>query len=112
MRLLTCCLMSSAALLPAAAQAVKLKPIIDARLRYENVDQTGIGHEADALTARARLGIEATEGPLSFLVEGEGTLALDEKYASGVNRKTSLPAPIGYPIVADPENVELNRIQV
>ena len=106
MRFLTCCLLSSAVLFPAAAQAVKLKPIIDTRLRYENVDQTGIAREANALTARARLGIEAVEGPFSFLVEAEGTMALDESYFSGVNRKTS------YPIVADPENVELNRIQL
>jgi len=113
MRFLTCCLMSTVALLPAtAAQAVKLKPIIDTRLRYEHVDQTGIANEGNAVTARARLGVEATEGPLSFLVEAEGTLAIDEDYSSGVNRKTLLPAAVGYPIVADPENVELNRIQV
>ncbi|WP_340316087.1 alginate export family protein [Rhizorhabdus argentea] len=112
MRFLTCCLLSSAVLFPAAAQAVKLKPIIDTRLRYENVDQTGFGNKADALTARARLGVEAVQGPFSFLVEAEATLALDENYSSGVNRKTALPAAIGYPVVADPENVELNRIQV
>jgi len=106
MRFLTCCLMSSAALLPAAAQAVKLKPIVDTRLRYENVDQAGLAKDANALTARARLGVEATEGPLSFLVEAEGTLALNESYFSGLNRKAT------YPIVADPENIELNRIQV
>ena len=106
MRFLTCCLISSAALLPATAQAVKLKPIIDTRLRYENVDQTGIAKQADALTARARLGIEATEGSFSFLVEAEGTMALSERYFSGVNRK------LLFPIVADPENVELNRIQI
>ncbi|KKC24130.1 alginate export family protein [Sphingomonas sp. SRS2] len=106
MRFLTYCLMSSAALIPATAHAVKLKPLIDTRLRYETVDQTGIANKADALTARARLGVEASEGPLSFLVEAEATMALDESYFSGVNRK---PA---YPIVADPENVELNRIQV
>jgi len=98
--------MSSAALLPAAAQAVKLKPIVDTRLRYENVDQAGLAKDANALTARARLGVEATEGPLSFLVEAEGTLALNESYFSGLNRKAT------YPIVADPENIELNRIQV
>lgn len=112
MRFLTCCLVSATALLPAAAQAVKLKPIVDTRLRYEHVDQAGITNEADALIARARLGIEATEGPLSFLIEAESTFAISETYASGVNRKTLLPAARGYPIVADPENVELNRIQL
>src|SRR3546814_896005 len=43
---------------------------------------------------------------LSVLVEGEGTLALNEDYNSGVNLKTA------FPIVADPENIELNRIQL
>ncbi len=112
MRFLTCCLVSSAVLLPAAAQAVKLKPLIDTRLRYEHVDQTGIANEAEAITARARLGIEASEGPLSFLIEAESTFAISEKYSSGVNRKTLLPAARGYPVIADPENVELNRIQL
>ena len=112
MRFLTCCLMSSAALLPAAAQAVKLKPLIDTRLRYEHVDQQGFANEAEAITARARLGVEATEGALSFLVEAEGTFAIEEKYSSGLNRKTLLPAAAGYPVIADPENVELNRIQL
>jgi hypothetical protein len=106
MRFLTCCLMSTVVLLPAAAQAVKIKPIVDTRLRYESVDQQGLLHDADALTLRARVGAEATEGPFSVLIEGEGTLALDESYFSGVNRKTT------YPIVADPENVEINRIQL
>jgi hypothetical protein len=106
MRFLTCCLLSSVVLLPAAAQAVKIKPIVDARLRYEGVEQQGLAHDADALTFRARVGAEATEGPFSVLVEGEGTLALNESYFSGVNRKTT------YPIVADPETVEINRIQL
>ena len=106
MRFLTCCLMSTAALLPAAARAVTIKPIIDTRLRYEGVDQAGVARDADAIIARARLGIEATQGSFSFLVEAEGTMALHENYFSGVNRKTA------YPIVADPENVEINRIQL
>jgi hypothetical protein len=91
---------------PAQAGSVKLKPIIDARLRYEGVDQAGLAKDADALTLRMRSGIEATSGAFSFLVEAEGTLALSERYNSGVNGKTA------FPIVPDPENVELNRIQL
>ena len=106
MRFLTCCLMTSAALIPATAQAVKLKPLIDTRLRYESVDQTGLARDASAITARARLGVEAVQGPFSFLIEAESTFAIKESYFSGVNRKTT------YPTVADPENVELNRIQL
>ena len=91
---------------PASADSFKLKPIIDARLRYEGVAQDGLAKDADALTMRMRSGVEATSGPFSVLVEAEATLALSEHYNSGVNGKAA------YPIVADPENVELNRIQI
>lgn len=107
MRFLTCCLLSSAVLIPAAANADGLKPIIDTRFRYENVDQTGVAKEANALTARARVGVEATEGKFSAIVEIEGTAALNGKYFNGVNRKSAI-----YPIVADPENIEFNRVQI
>lgn len=112
MRFLTRCLISSVVLLPASAHAVDLKPLVDTRLRYEHVDQQGFANEAEAIIARARLGIEGTEGSLSFLVEAEGTFAIEEKYSSGLNRKTLRPAATGYPVIADPENVELNRIQL
>ncbi len=49
---------------PAFAGEVELKPLIDARLRYENVDQAGVAVEADALTLRMRAGIEAKKGRL------------------------------------------------
>jgi hypothetical protein len=109
MRFLTCCLLTSAVVIPAAANAdaLKLKPLIDTRLRYENVDQTGIAKKANALTARARLGLEAASGQFVFLAEAEGVLALDNNYFSGVNSKSAT-----YPIVADPQNVELNRVQL
>lgn len=91
---------------PAQAEEIKLKPLVDARLRYEHVDQDGFVEKADALTVRARTGIEASTSLFSMLVEAEGTLALDESYNSGLNGKTV------YPLVADPENVELNRAQI
>lgn len=106
MRFLTCLLLSSALAAPAVAAPIKFKPLVDARLRYENVDQTGIAKKADAVTARVRLGGELSSGPFSFLAESEATLALEENYNSGVNGKGT------FPIVADPENVELNRLQV
>jgi Alginate export len=91
---------------PVLAGPVKIKPLIDARLRYESVDQTGIALKADAATARVRAGFEAKSGSIAVLVEGEGTLAISEKYNSGLNGKAL------YPIVADPQNVELNRAQI
>lgn len=91
---------------PAAAQTVTLQPLLDARLRYESVDQDGIARNADAVTARIRSGVQADSGPFSFLVEGEALLAIDQHYNSTVNGKTQ------FPIVADPQNIELNRIQL
>ncbi|MEY4270511.1 MAG: hypothetical protein RLZZ58_1727 [Pseudomonadota bacterium] len=103
---LTFALLSTAALAsPALAQEIKLKPIIEARLRYENVDQAGVAVEADAVTLRMRGGVEAKRGVFAILVEAEGTLALVEDYNSGVNGKAG-------PVIADPENVELNRAQI
>jgi hypothetical protein len=91
---------------PALADELKLKPLIDARLRYESVDQMPLVKDASAVTARIRAGVEAKSGSFAFLVEAEGTLAISENYNSGLNGKTL------YPIVADPQNIELNRAQI
>jgi hypothetical protein len=90
---------------PALANKVVIKPIIESRLRYEAVDQAGILADADAVTLRVRAGATAKTGDLTFLVEGEGLLAVVDDYNSGVNGKAG-------PIIPDPENIELNRIQV
>ena len=92
--------------MPALADTVKLKPVIDARLRYEHVDQVGLALKADAVAARVRAGFEAKKGPFALLVEAEAVLAIGENYNSGVNGKGL------YPIVADPQNIELNRAQL
>lgn len=92
--------------IPATAPAQQLKPLLDLRVRWENVDQDGFVSNADALTLRGRAGAELRSGTWSLLAEGEGTAALLEKYDGGVNGK------ISYPIVADPENIELNRLQL
>src|SRR3546814_14835229 len=77
---------------PALAGSISFKPLIDTRMRYENVDQDGILEKADALTIRARAGFElGLSKDFSFLVEGEGTLALNEEYNSGANGKKMLP---------------------
>jgi Alginate export len=91
---------------PALADDVKIKPIVDARLRYENVYQAGVPKEADAITLRMRAGFEAKTKLIAVLVEAEGVLAISERYNSGLNGKTL------YPVVADPQNVELNRAQI
>lgn len=86
-------------------------PIIDARLRYEGVDQTATN--ADAVTVRMRSGFEIkSKSGFSFLAEAEGTLALDHGYnafpfAVGSNQRRT-----AYSVVPDAENIDLNRLQL
>ena len=91
---------------PAAAQAQEIKPLFEARMRWENVDQDHVGKQANALTFRLRAGAELRDKDWSLLAEGEATAAPVERYDSGLGGRT------GYPIVADPENIELNRLQL
>jgi hypothetical protein len=89
-------------------EGVTLDPILAARLRYEMVDQANLPNNADALTIRARAGAELKADGFSFLVEGEGTLALSEDYNDTLPGNGVEP----FPVVADPENLEINRLQV
>jgi hypothetical protein len=90
----------------ASAQDIRLTPIVDARLRWEEVDQADIPRDAEAVTARIRSGFKADAGPFQALVEAEATLAIVEQYNSGTNGLT------GFPVVVDPQNIELNRAQL
>ncbi len=80
----------------------------NARVRYEMVDQGNIANTADALTARLRLGGELKYKIVSLLVEGEGTAALVNDY----NDTLAFNGVEPFPVVADPENLELNRAQI
>jgi hypothetical protein len=91
---------------PSGAADVTVKPLIDLRLRWENVDQDGIAREADAATFRARTGAELSAGDWRLLGEAEATVGLVERYFSGLNGKTQ------YPLIPDPDNFELNRLQL
>jgi hypothetical protein len=90
----------------AHAQDVTLKPLGEARLRYESVDQDGLTAETDALTLRVRAGIEAKAGRWSVLVEGQGNLAIADEYFDGLHGAATRP------LVADPENIALARAQL
>lgn len=93
------------------AGELQLKPILDARVRYENVEQGTL--EADATTLRLRAGAEAKLGDFSLLIEGEGTAAMMDNY-------NAFPFPLvgerqrrpQFAVVADPQNLELNRLQL
>ncbi|MEH3123591.1 MAG: hypothetical protein PGN16_16740 [Sphingomonas phyllosphaerae] len=91
---------------PACAQTVTVSPLVDARTRYEHAAQDGIADDADALTVRVRTGVEAKAGGLSALVEGQGTLAVVDRYYDGLHGAQTRP------LVADPQNVALYRAQL
>jgi len=80
--------------------------IVDARLRYESVEQDGL-RDADAVTLRARLGYETPAwGGWRALGELEGVVQLTDDFNDTVNGHTA------YAVVADPEALEVNRLQI
>ena len=87
---------------------VTLDPIFNARLRYEAVDQANIPASADAVTVRARAGLELKASGFFVLGELESTLALADDYNDTLPRNGAEP----FPVVGDPQNLELNRLQV
>jgi hypothetical protein len=87
----------------------EIKPIIDARVRYENVEQAPLAEESDADTLRLRLGFETGKAwNTSLLAEGEFVWPFNGDYR-GDNAVGSNTA---YPVVADPESYEFNRLQL
>jgi len=79
---------------------------MDLRLRWEHADQLGLEY-SDALTARVRLGLDfPIMQRMTGFVEGEFTIA------AGSDNYDPYPGDQGNPgktIIADPENLELNR---
>ena len=83
------------------------KPIFDFRVRLETVDFEGIDSDATALTARLRAGFETgSVFDTKFLVEVEHTEAIIEDFNSTINGLGQ------FPVVADPDQTELNRFQL
>lgn len=93
---------------PQVAKAIAAThPIIDLRLRSESVSQDGIARDATAITLRGRIGFETGKAwNTQLLTEAELVWPLDDDYNSTVNGKTQ------YPVVADPEDYALNRLQL
>lgn len=94
------------------ADGLTIDPIIEARLRYELVDQPTL--EADAVTLRLRAGFELKHVParLAVLAEAEGTFGIVTDYNAFPFLIADSQRRPGYSVVADPMNVELNRIQL
>ena len=81
--------------------------LVNARLRTELVDQDGLANDATAITLRTRLGYQSGDmSGFTFLIEGENVLHLVDDFNDTIN---GLP---GYPVVADPEATEINRLQL
>jgi len=89
---------------PATAQSIK--PLAEARLRYEHAEQVGLPADADALTARVRAGVQLSDGAWSALAEAQGNLAIVGDYYDGLHGVQTRP------LVADPQNVALYRAQL
>ncbi|WP_375429663.1 hypothetical protein [uncultured Sphingomonas sp.] len=92
---------------PAAKPSPPVDLIAEFRVREEFVDQANLPDDAEAFTARARIGVDAriTRG-LRGLLEVEGVVDFNDRFNSTVNRRTR------YPIVSDPEGLEINRAQL
>ncbi|MEM8987924.1 MAG: hypothetical protein AAGC95_14505 [Pseudomonadota bacterium] len=83
-------------------------PILNVRYRLETVDQDGFADDALANTIRARVGFKTGEAyGFSLLADGEFVTHIgDEDYNSIENGQTA------FPVVADPDSAELNRLQI
>lgn len=91
----------------AAKPAPAIDMIAEFRIREEFVDQANLPDDAEAFTARARLGVDARiASGLRGLFEVEGVIDFNDRFNSTVNRRTQ------YPIVSDPEALEINRAQL
>ncbi len=89
------------------AALAQTRPLVDIRLRYEEVEQTGIIENAHAETLRARLGAQTGKFlDTQLLAEGEAMLRFNRDYRPD----NAVPTYTRYPVVADPENYVLNRL--
>jgi hypothetical protein len=87
----------------------RTKPIVDARMRYEDVEQTPLTETAQANTVRLRAGFETGKvRSTTLLAEGEAITPLHDEYRADNSR----PLNLTHPVVADPESYEVNRLQL
>jgi len=84
------------------------KILLDIRYRVETVDQANLGKDAFASTVRTRVGFETAKfNNWTALMDFENiTVVGDENYNNTKNGLGSRP------VVADPEDTEVNRIQL
>lgn len=82
------------------------KPILDARYRYEHVDQDNALKHANAQTLRTRVGVQSGKWyGLSALIEADNVSHIgDASYNETRNGQSE------YSVVADPDGSEINQI--
>lgn len=90
---------------PEAQGEIAFDPQLDLRYRFEHVDQDDFERDAEASTLRTRLGLAFEfHDNISGLVEFEDVRAIGwDAYNSTANARTE------FPVVADPEDTELNQ---
>ncbi|WP_405118531.1 hypothetical protein [Pseudomonas leptonychotis] len=82
------------------------KPILDARYRYEHVDQDNALKHANAQTLRTRVGVQSGKWyGLSALIEADNVSRIgDASYNETRNGQSE------YSVVADPDGSEINQV--
>jgi Alginate export len=100
---------SAASANPISGALGEWKPIIDARVRYEAVEQEPLVEDAEAVTARLRLGVETGKAwNTALLIEGEFVTPFVTDYRSD----PAVASNVTFPVVPDPEAYEVNRLQL
>lgn len=86
---------------------VYIDPILDVRVRVETADQPTFPDAASSVTVRTRAGADLKWSNFSILVEGEGTFHIDDDF----NDTNPVDGVEPFPVIADPESLDLNRLQ-
>ncbi len=86
---------------------VFIDPILDIRVRVETADQPTFPEAASSVTVRTRAGANLKWDNFSFIVEGEGTFHIDDSF----NDTNPVDGVEPFPVIADPESLDLNRLQ-
>lgn len=83
------------------------KILLDARLRYSHADFGTFAQNANGVTYRFRAGFETgAVANTKFLIDFDHVRALNDDFNSTLNGNTQ------FPVVADPNVTELNRLQL
>lgn len=88
------------------------KPLTNFRLRYEYVDQDGKDEEANAWTLRSLVGWKTKPfHDLSIVAQLIGVTPFSHQY-NDMDKGVPDPERLDYPVVADPEDYDLNQLFV